>query len=119
MQLGQFSVSLTVKDLKASLSFYEILGFEVIEGGHTNKGFPDSEKSKWRILKSGDTVIGLFQGMFPDNILTFNPTNVRGIQKHLKSKNIALVKEADPNTEGPESIVLMDPDGNQLLIDQH
>ena len=119
IELGQFSVSLTVKDINASLSFYETLGFEVIDGGHTNKGFPDSEKSKWRILRSGDTVIGLFQGMFPDNILTFNPTDVRGIQQHLKSKNIALIKEADPATKGPESIVLMDPDGNQILIDQH
>lgn len=119
MDLGQFSVSLTVKDIKTSIEFYEKLGFEIIEGGHLNKAFPDSETSKWRILQSGTTVIGLFQGMFDQNIMTFNPKDVRSVQRELQAKGIALVKEADLTTEGPESIVLIDPDGNQILMDQH
>ena len=119
LELGTFSVSLAVKDIEKSLAFYQTMGFKVIEGGHVNEAFPDKGDHKWRILQSGTTNIGLFQGMFEKNILTFNPTDVRGIQKHLKSNGITLIKEADESTEGPESIVLLDPDGNQILIDQH
>lgn len=122
MQLGAFSVSLSVKDLAASKAFYEKLGFEVFGG--------DQEKH-YLIMKNGDTLIGLFQGMFEQNILTFNPgwdanaqpldnfDDVRAIQKALKTKGVDLVQEADENTEGPASIVLVDPDGNPILIDQH
>ncbi|MEQ8703169.1 MAG: VOC family protein [Phaeodactylibacter sp.] len=122
MQLGAFSVSLNVKDLEASKTFYEHLGFEVFAG--------DQEKH-YLIMKNGDTLIGLFQGMFEQNILTFNPgwdanaqtlkdfDDVRAIQKALKTKGLELVSEADESTEGPASLVLMDPDGNPILIDQH
>ena len=119
LALGQFSVSLAVADIQKSLSFYEALGFEVVEGGHMNKGFPDGEKTKWRILKSDEAVIGLFEGMFPENILTFNPTDVRSIQKELKARGLTLLQEADTNTSGPGHAVVVDPDGNQILIDQH
>lgn len=119
IELGRFSISLNVEDIEASLTFYQNLGFEVIEGGHMNAGFPDSETTKWRILKSDESVVGLFQGMFPSNIMTFNPTDVRAIQKHLKSVGIELTREVDEEGEGPASIVLVDPDGNQILIDQH
>lgn len=119
MELGQFSLSLPVKDMEASLDFYQKLGFEIIDGGHMNKGFPDSETSSWRILKEGNTIIGLFQGMFEDKILTFVPTDVRSIQKKLKAKGIPLIKEADESTTGPEHIILTDPDGNQIMMDQH
>jgi catechol 2,3-dioxygenase-like lactoylglutathione lyase family enzyme len=119
IDLGQFSVSLPVADMDKSLSFYETLGFEVIDGGHMLEAFPDTEDTKWRILRTGEAVIGLFQGMFPDTIMTFNPLDVRGIQKHLKSEGIELIKEADETTEGPESIILNDPDGNQIMLDQH
>ena len=117
--LGNFSVSLAVQDMERSLAFYEILGFEVIDGGHKNPGFPDTAESKWRILQSDATRIGLFQGMFKDNILTWNPKDVRGIQRHLKSQGITLVQEADETTTGPAAIMLQDPDGNPILIDQH
>ncbi|MCI4650353.1 VOC family protein [Phaeodactylibacter sp.] len=122
MQLGAFSVSLSVKDLAASKAFYEKLGFEVFGG--------DQDKH-YLIMKNGDTLIGLFQGMFEQNILTFNPgwdanaqpvddfDDVRVIQKALKTKGLELVREADEHTEGPASIVLVDPDGNPVLIDQH
>jgi len=122
MQLGAFSVSLAVKDLAVSRGFYEKLGFESIGG--------DPEQN-WLILKNGDHVIGLFQGMFTENILTFNPgwnqsgsdlesfTDVREIQRKLKERGIALTSEADESTSGPASIMLSDPDGNQILIDQH
>jgi catechol 2,3-dioxygenase-like lactoylglutathione lyase family enzyme len=122
MQLGAFSVSLSVKDLKASKAFYEKLGFEVFRG---------ARDKHYLIMKNGDTLIGLFQGMFEQNILTFNPgwdanaqtlsdfDDVRAIQKALKTKGVELVREADESTEGPASIVLMDPDGNPVLIDQH
>jgi catechol 2,3-dioxygenase-like lactoylglutathione lyase family enzyme len=119
IDLGQFSVSLSVKNMDESLTFYEKLSFEVIDGGHINPGFPDGEDTKWRILKSGNTVIGLFQGMFENNVMTFNPHNVRDIQKHLKSAGIDLIKEADEASEGPEHIILLDPDGNQIMLDQH
>ena len=122
MELGAFSVSLAVKDLKASKDFYERLGFEAIGG--------DPEQN-WLILRNGDHVLGLFQGMFEDNILTFNPgwnqsggelesfTDVRELQRDLKKAGISLSGEADEATSGPASIMLSDPDGNQILIDQH
>ena len=122
MDLGAFSVSLAVKDLAASKSFYEILGFEEA-GGDADQG--------WLILRNGDHVIGLFQGMFEDNLMTFNPgwdqqaketdtfTDVRDIQRKLKEAGVALAMQADESTSGPASIMLADPDGNQILIDQH
>ncbi|MDN3492489.1 VOC family protein [Winogradskyella bathintestinalis] len=122
MKLGAFSISLAVKDIKASKAFYESLGFSVFAG--------DMEKN-YLILKNEETLIGLFQGMFENNILTFNPgwdqsanplqnfNDVRTIQKHLKSKNIQLEHEADESTTGPASFVVLDPDGNAILIDQH
>lgn len=122
MKLGAFSISLNVKDIHKSKAFYEKLGF-------THKG-GDIEQN-WIILKNGDAVIGLFQNMFEGNILTFNPgwdgdaqnldafDDVRIIQKNLKEKGVALTKEADETTEGPEYITLIDPDDNSILIDQH
>ncbi len=122
MKLGAFSISLSVKDIKASKQFYEKLGFTVFAG--------DIEKN-YLIMKNGDALVGLFQGMFEKNILTFNPgwnadaekledfDDVREIQEKLKESKVDLVKEADPNTSGPESITLIDPDGNPVLIDQH
>lgn len=122
MQLGAFSISLSVQDIHASKEFYEKLGFEVFAG--------DIEKN-YLIMKNGNALIGLFQGMFENNILTFNPSwdenanqlesfdDVREIQQHLKKKGVQLEKEADAGTAGPESIVLIDPDGNAILIDQH
>jgi catechol 2,3-dioxygenase-like lactoylglutathione lyase family enzyme len=122
MDLGSFSVSLAVKDLTNSKDFYEKLGFETIGG---------DPQQNWLILKNGDHVIGLFQGMFEENILTFNPgwdqggseldsfTDVREIQSELKNQGIILSSEADDSTSGPASLMLSDPDGNQILIDQH
>ncbi len=122
MKLGAFSVSLNVKDIKASKSFYEKLGFSVFAG--------DIEKN-YLIMKNENSLIGLFQGMFDNNILTFNPgwdenantlesfDDVREIQEQLKIQNVALEKGADENSSGPASIVLIDPDGNPILIDQH
>jgi len=122
MDLGAFSVSLAVKDLATSRDFYEKLGFESIGG---------DPQQNWLILKNGDHVIGLFQGMFEENILTFNPgwdqsgsnidsfTDVRELQRELKNRGTALDVEADDSTSGPASVMLSDPDGNQILIDQH
>ncbi|MDJ0916561.1 MAG: VOC family protein [Woeseiaceae bacterium] len=122
MELGAFSISLAVKDIKASIAFYEKLGFS------TMGGQPDES---WAILKNGDHIIGLFQGMFDKNILTFNPgwdqdannlesfTDVRELQKKLKEQGVTLIQEADESTTGPASITLEDPDGNPILIDQH
>jgi catechol-2,3-dioxygenase len=122
MKVGAFSMSLSVKDLKASKEFYENLGFTVFGGGMSQN---------YLILKNGNALIGLFQGMFRGNIITFNPgwdenakeltdfTDVREIQKHLKSKGIKLSAEADENTKGPASMMLSDPDGNVILFDQH
>lgn len=122
MKLGAFSISLSVKDLKVSQNFYENLGFAVFAGSH---------ESNYLIMKNEDSLIGLFQGMFEGNILTFNPgwdTNaqnleefddVRDIQKELKKHSIKLESEADETTSGPASIVLTDPDGNKIFIDQH
>ncbi len=122
MKLGAFSVSLSVKDLKASKTFYETLGFQVFAG--------DMDRN-YLIMKNEDTLIGLFQGMFENNILTFNPgwdanaqkldsfDDVRQIQRSLKEKGVALQQEADESTSGPAGITLLDPDGNAILIDQH
>ena len=122
MELGAFSISLTVKDLKASRQFYEKSGF---------KAFVGDPSKNWLILKNGDHVIGLFQGMFDKNILTFNPgwdsnaqklaafTDVRELQRQLKAQGVKMVKEADESTKGPASFVAVDPDGNQILVDQH
>ena len=122
MKLGAFSVSLSVKDLNVSKTFYETLGFSVFAG--------DIDKN-YLIMKNESSLIGLFQGMFDNNILTFNPgwdqdanslesyDDVRTIQQHLKKHNIALVSEADEQTSGPGSCVILDPDGNSILIDQH
>ena len=122
MELGGFSVSLAVIDLKASKAFYEALGFSVFHG---------VEDQGWLIMKGPNCNIGLFQGMFDKNILTFNPgwdenataldtfTDVREIQKALKKKGIALQTEVDEAGSGPGSIFISDPDGNSILIDQH
>ena len=122
MDLGAFSISLAVKDLAASKDFYEKLGFESVGG---------DPQQNWLILRNGDHVIGLFQGMFEKNILTFNPgwdqqcnetdsfTDVREIQRALKERGLALVREADEASQGPASLTLVDPDGNPVLIDQH
>ena len=122
MELGAFSISLTVKDIAASKAFYEKLGFEATGG--------DVEQN-WLILKNGTHVIGLFQGMFDKNILTFNPgwnnnaeevnpfTDVRELQKQLQAAGVELVEQADETTQGPAHITLTDPDGNPILIDQH
>ncbi|CAM3456842.1 VOC family protein [Zobellia roscoffensis] len=122
MQLGNFSVSLNVKDIQASKQFYETLGFSVFAG---------EIDQNWLILKNGNATIGLFQGMFDKNILTFNPgwnsnaealdsfTDVRELQNQLKKKGIKLDLEANEKTTGPASFMLNDPDGNPILIDQH
>jgi catechol 2,3-dioxygenase-like lactoylglutathione lyase family enzyme len=122
MNLGAFSVSLAVKDLAASRCFYEKLGFNAFAG---------DPSQNWLVLRNGSTVIGLFQGMFDKNILTFNPgwdgnasplaefTDVREIQRRLKAQGITLLSEADESTSGPGSFIAIDPDGNQILIDQH
>ena len=109
MDLGTFSVSLAVEDLKRSRAFYEKLGFKV-GGGEA--------KEKWLILRNGEAKIGLFEGMFESNILTFNPEDVRAIQKLLKSKGVAFLMEADEKSSGPAHAALADPDGNQILLDQ-
>jgi catechol 2,3-dioxygenase-like lactoylglutathione lyase family enzyme len=118
MELGPFSISLRVKDIGKSLSFYELLGFKILDGGHVHQGYPDTEHTKWRILEHEGVKIGLFQGMFDQNIMTFNPTDVRGIQKILKAAGVKLSLEADETTTGPAYITLEDPDGNQIMFDQ-
>ena len=122
MELGNFSVSLAVKDIEASKLFYEKLGFKVFGG---------DQSQNWLILKNGDHVIGLFQGMFEKNILTFNPgwdsnaqptetfTDVRELQRQLKGRGISMMSEADESTTGPASFMIADPDGNTILVDQH
>ena len=122
MELGAFSISLKVKDIKKSVEFYEKLGF-TYKGGNIDQN--------WIVLKNGNTVIGLFQGYIEENTLTFNPgwdqsasevnpfTDVREIQKKLKEKGVKIDREANETTKGPEYIVLTDPDGNSILIDQH
>ena len=122
MLLGNFSVSLAVKDIEASRQFYDKFGFSTF-GGNPTQG--------WLILKNGSAVIGLFQGMFPKNMLTFNPgwdananaleefTDVRELQRQLKAQGVALTMEADESTTGPASFMAVDPDGNPILVDQH
>lgn len=122
IQLGAFSISLNVKDINASKQFYENLGFTTFGGNLAQN---------WLILKNGNAIIGLFQGMFPNNTLTFNPgwdqnaqnvadfDDVRTIQTHLKEAGVQLSIEADLNSTGPAFIALTDPDGNNILIDQH
>ncbi|MHB1318138.1 MAG: VOC family protein [Anaerolineae bacterium] len=122
MELGAFSVSLAVKDIQASRLFYEKLGFTVFMG---------DQSQNWLMLRNGEHVIGLFQGMFEKNILTFNPgwdqqaqplaefTNVRELQRQLRASGLELIAEADETTAGPASVILEDPDGNPILIDQH
>jgi lactoylglutathione lyase len=122
MELGAFSVSLNVKDIHVSKEFYENLGFQIF-GGDINQN--------WLIMKNENCIIGLFQGMFDKNILTFNPgwnenaenlesfTDVRELQKQLKEKGIAMLSKADESTEGPAHFIVEDPDGNQILFDQH
>lgn len=122
MDLGAFSVSLTVKDINASRAFYEKLGFQSV-GGEQDQG--------WLILRNGETNIGLFQGMFEKNLLTFNPgwhqdssektdfTDIRDIQRQLKAQGITFDSSADESGEGPASFMITDPDGNMILVDQH
>ena len=122
MQLGNFSVSLNVKDIKASKAFYEKLDFKQVSG---------KLEQNWVVLQNGTTKIGLFQGMFEKNMLTFNPgwdsnantlaefTDVRELQRQLKAQGIALATEADETTTGPASFMVIDPDGNPILVDQH
>ena len=122
MKLGTFSISLAVKDLKASKAFYEKLGFEVFGGEMAHN---------YLILKNGNCTLGLFQGMFEKNILTFNPgwdaacntlesfTDVRELQQQLKDRGVSLESEAAADTTGPASFTIIDPDGNPILVDQH
>ncbi|MHA2086341.1 MAG: VOC family protein [Candidatus Thorarchaeota archaeon] len=122
MELGAFSISLTVKDIKASHEFYKKLGF---------KDFGGDISQNWLIMKNGDHIIGLFQGMLEKNTLTFNPgwdqnanqldsfTDVRNLQRSLKEQGIELISKADETSEGPSSFLLLDPDGNPILVDQH
>ena len=122
MDLGAFSVSLAVKDLEASRAFYEKFGF---------KAFAGDPSQNWLILKNGAHVIGLFQGMFEKNILTFNPgwdqdaqtlphfSDIRELQRHLRSQGVEFAQEADESTTGPASFIAVDPDGNAILVDQH
>ena len=122
MELGAFSVSLAVKDIEASRDFYARFGFQVVGG---------DAAENWLILRNGATTIGLFQGMFEQNILTFNPgwdwhaqplesfTDVRELQRRLKAAGVTLLNEADEDTTGPASFVALDPDGNPILVDQH
>lgn len=122
MNLGAFSISLNVKDIQKSKSFYETLGFQVLGGDITQN---------WLILKNEGCVIGLFQGMFEKNILTFNPgwnqnaenldsfLDIRDLQKQLKEKGIKMLTEANETSEGPASFTIEDPDGNPILVDQH
>jgi catechol 2,3-dioxygenase-like lactoylglutathione lyase family enzyme len=122
MNLGAFSISLAVKDIAVSRAFYEKLGF---------KSFGGDVAQNWLILKNGDHIIGLFQGMFDKNILTFNPgwdqdaqklgsfTDVRELQRTLRSQGVTFTSEADETTTGPASFITLDPDGNPVLVDQH
>ena len=122
MKLGAFSISLSVKDIHKSKSFYENLGFQAFGGDIIQN---------WLIMKNESTVIGLFQGMFEKNILTFNPgwnqsaenldsfTDIRELQKQLKANGIKMLSEADETNEGPASFTIEDPDGNTILVDQH
>ena len=118
MDLGNFSVSLTVTDIKASREFYENLGFIAIDGQFNYEGEIDLEPGQdWVMLEHGDAKIGLFQGMFEENVLTWNPKNARSIQAHLKERGLKIDFEAN-GFEGPAIVMLTDPDGNQIMLDQ-
>ena len=122
MELGAFSVSLAVKDVEVSKLFYEKLGFTVFAG---------DQSQNWLIMKNGDHTIGLFQGMFDKNVLTFNPgwnsdaqplrefTDIRELQRQLKERGVTMISETDQNSTGPTSFMILDPDGNTILVDQH
>jgi len=122
MELGAFSISLAVKNVKVSKEFYEKLGFSVFGG---------VIEEKWVIMKNGDCIIGLFEGMFDKNILTFNPgwdsnaknvdpfMDVRELQEALRKQGIPFITEVGPDSEGPGSFIIEDPDGNPILMDQH
>lgn len=122
MELGTFSISLAVKDIQASKIFYEKLGFEIFGG---------DDSQNWLIMKNGDHALGLFQGMFEKNTLTFNPgwdsnaseiddfTDVRVLQRQLKERGVEMIIEADESATGPASFMIVDPDGNPILVDQH
>jgi catechol 2,3-dioxygenase-like lactoylglutathione lyase family enzyme len=122
MELGAFSISLNVKDIEKSRAFYEKLGFEAFHG---------DVSQNWLVMKNGEHVIGLFQGMFEKNTLTFNPgwdqnaqtlesfIDVRELQRQLKTQGVQFVSEADESTTGPASFIIVDPDGNPILVDQH
>ena len=122
MELGAFSVSLAVKDIEVSKLFYQKLGFAVFMG---------DQSQNWLIMKNGDHAIGLFQGMFDQNILTFNPgwssdaqplkefTDIRELQRQLKDRDVTMISEADERSTGPASLMIVDPDGNTILLDQH
>ena len=122
MQLGAFSISLAVKDIRASRAFYEKMGFEVVGG---------DQAQNWLILRNSGHTLGLFQGMFEGNLLTFNPgwddeaqplpsfADIREVQRELKSKGLQFISEADESTSGPASFIIQDPDGNTILVDQH
>ena len=122
MTLGNFSVSLAVSDINASTAFYEKLGFRQIGG---------NPAQRWVIVQNGTTNIGLFQGMFERNMLTFNPgwnssaqkvepfTDVRELQRQLRARGVEFVQEADESTTGPTHFIAVDPDGNPILVDQH
>jgi catechol 2,3-dioxygenase-like lactoylglutathione lyase family enzyme len=122
MELGNFSVSLTVKDIEASKQFYEKLGFSVVGG---------DQSQNWLVMKNREHKIGLFQGMFEKNILTFNPgwnsnaqplkefTDIRELQRQLKARDVNMILEADESSTGPASFMIVDPDGNTILVDQH
>lgn len=122
MELGAFSISLAVGDLEASRGFYEKFGFEVVGG---------DQSQNWLIVRNGNCTIGLFHGMFEKNILTFNPgwdaqgnplapfTDVRELQMELKERGVKFESQADENTTGPASFIVLDPDGNPILVDQH
>ncbi len=122
MELGAFSISLAVKDIELSRAFYEKFGFEVVGG---------DASQNWLIIRNGDHTIGLFQGMFEKNSLTFNPgwdknaapletfTDIRDLQRQLKAQGVELISEADEDTTGPASFIAVDPDGNPILVDQH
>jgi catechol 2,3-dioxygenase-like lactoylglutathione lyase family enzyme len=122
VELGAFSISLAVKNIEASKRFYEKLGFTVFAG---------DQSQNWLIMKNGHHVIGLFQGMLERNMLTFNPgwnsnaqqlerfTDVRELQRQLKERGVSMISEADENSAGPASFMMVDPDGNTILVDQH
>ena len=122
MELGAFTMSLAVKDIEASKRFYEKLGFTAFAG---------NQSDNWLVMKNGDHAIGLFQGMFDKNILTFNPgwnseaqqletfTDVRELQRRLKAQGVKMISEADEGSTGPASFMIVDPDGNTIMVDQH